>query len=118
MTRQNTDPSIPREIQESLRTCGGIEGLAALVHDEEALGELADLHHALADPLRLKILTLLTVRPLCVCVIRAILDISDSKLSYHLAILKKASFIIGKKQGNRIIYCITEHGRRWLANLS
>lgn len=106
---------IPEEVQESLRTCGGVEGLTGLVRDEEALRDRSALYRALADPLRLKILTLLTVRPLCVCVIRAVLGIADSKLSYHLAVLKTAGFVTGEKQGNWIIYRITEKGRRWLA---
>ena len=115
MTRQNKNQYIPEEVQESLRTCGGTDGLRGLIQDEEAYMEQANLFRALADPLRLKVLTLLTVRPLCVCVIRAVLDIADSKLSYHLTILKTAGFIAGEKQGNWIVYHITEQGRRWLA---
>jgi len=114
MARQNTNQYIPEEVQESLRTCGGIEGLCGLIQNEEAYLEQAALFRALADPLRLKVLTLLTVRPLCVCVIRAILGIADSKLSYHLTILKTAGFIAGEKQGNWIVYHITKQGRRWL----
>jgi DNA-binding transcriptional ArsR family regulator len=114
MTEQNANQSIPDEVQESLRTCGGIEGLGGLIRDDEALREKASVHRALADPLRLKILILLTVRPLCVCVIRAVLGIADSKLSYHLAVLKTAGFVTGEKQGTWIIYRITEKGRRWL----
>jgi ArsR family transcriptional regulator len=72
------------------------------------------VYHAVADPIRLKILEMLKDQPLCVCVIRTILKIADSRLSYHLNILKKTGLIRGGKQGNWIIYSITERGKEFL----
>jgi ArsR family transcriptional regulator len=40
--------------------------------------------------------------------------IADSKLSYHLTILKDAGLIEGEYQGNWIIYNITDTGRHHL----
>ena len=51
------------------------------------------LFKALADKNRLRILKMLEVRPLCVCEIRAILDLANSTVSQHLAILREAGFI-------------------------
>jgi ArsR family transcriptional regulator len=48
---------------------------------------------------------------LCVCVIKEVVNIADSKLSYHLSILKEQEFIVGEQQGNWIIYSITDRGR-------
>jgi len=115
MQVQDSKQNIPEDILESLRTYGGIGGLRGLLQDEGALAEKAALYSAVSDPIRLKILTLLSVRPLCVCVVREVLGIADSRLSYHLSILKNVEFIRGEKQGNRIIYHITEKGRHWLA---
>ena len=53
-------------------------------------------------------------QPLCVCVIKEVVKIADSKLSYHLSILKEQDFIAGEQQGNWIIYSITDHGARHL----
>jgi ArsR family transcriptional regulator len=50
-------------------------------------------------------------QPLCVCVIKSVVQIADSKLSYHLNILKEQDFISGEQQGNWIIYSITDRGR-------
>ena len=72
------------------------------------------LHQALADPIRLTVMYSLLSQPLCVCVIKEVVKIADSKLSYHLSILKEQDFIIGEQQGNWIIYSITDRGRQAL----
>ncbi|MDD1704012.1 MAG: ArsR family transcriptional regulator [Methanoregula sp.] len=54
----------------------------------------------------------LAVQPLCVCVIKEIAGIADSKLSYHLNQLKKAELIEGEPQGSWIIYHLTWLGER------
>lgn len=56
---------------------------------------------------------MLAVQPLCVCVIKAVLGIADSKLSYHLSVLKRAELIAGEAQGNWIIYRLTAEGETW-----
>jgi ArsR family transcriptional regulator len=91
-----------------------MEGLLARIPDHAALEAGSRLYQALADPIRLTILSALLVQPLCVCVIKAIVQIADSKLSYHLGILKEQDFIAGKQQGNWIIYSITDRGRKAL----
>jgi ArsR family transcriptional regulator len=53
-------------------------------------------------------------QPLCVCVIKEVVNIADSKLSYHLNILKEQDLIFGEQQGNWIIYRITDKGRQAL----
>jgi DNA-binding transcriptional ArsR family regulator len=106
-------PGIPEEIAASLCACGGIEGLGTLLPSEAELERLSARHRACADPIRLKILAMLGVQPLCVCVIKAVLGIADSKLSYHLGVLRKAGLIAGEQQGSWIIYSLTAEGRGW-----
>jgi DNA-binding transcriptional ArsR family regulator len=107
-------PSIPEEISASLCACGGVEGLEGMLPSDAVLEKRSLRHRACADPIRLKILAMLGIQPLCVCVIKAVLDIADSKLSYHLNVLKKAGLIVGEQQGNWIIYSLTVDGRDWL----
>ncbi|ABN55946.1 MULTISPECIES: ArsR/SmtB family transcription factor [Methanoculleus] len=102
--------ALPEGIEEALCRCGGIAGLMERLPGNEALERESALFRALADPLRLKILAMLAVQPLCVCVIREVLGIADSKLSYHLAVLKKAGLVAGEAQGNWIIYSLTDLG--------
>jgi ArsR family transcriptional regulator, arsenate/arsenite/antimonite-responsive transcriptional repressor len=102
--------AIPEELQAELSGIGGIRGLCERIPPDEKIQHISALHHALSDPVRVKILHLVSIQPLCVCVIKTCLGISDSKLSYHLTILKKAALIEGKQQGNWIIYSITDRG--------
>jgi DNA-binding transcriptional ArsR family regulator len=116
-SRQNGDSGewaeIPEEVARSLCACGGIEGLLGSLPPEEELDRTSAVHRACADPIRLKILSMLRVQPLCVCVIKTALHIADSKLSYHLGVLRKAGLIEGEQQGNWIIYSLTGAGRAY-----
>jgi len=109
---------LPPDVEESLCRCGGIAGLAEQLPDDAALKRKSALHRALADPFRLKILAMLSVKPLCVCVIKEVLSIADSKLSYHLSVLKKAGLIVGEAQGNWIIYRLTTEGGAWAQQIA
>jgi ArsR family transcriptional regulator len=101
-------------IQVELDRLGGFETLSKNIPGPCELDEKSRLHHALSDPLRLTILYLVRDQPLCVCVINRFMRIADSKLSYHLTILKDAGLIEGEYHGNWIIYSITETGTRYL----
>ncbi len=114
---QNAPLPLPAGVEESLCRCGGIDGLVERLPGDETLERESTVHRALADPLRLKILAMLAVQPLCVCVIKAVLGIADSKLSYHLSVLKKAGLIVGDQQGNWIVYSLTDLGGDWVFHL-
>ncbi|MFO7618466.1 MAG: metalloregulator ArsR/SmtB family transcription factor [Thermoplasmata archaeon] len=103
---------IPEPIKEQCEEKGGMKGIIARLPEARALKNRAQLFQALGDPMRLKILLAVNEQPLCACLIREMLGISDSKLSYHLTVLKKAKLITGKKRGQWIIYGVTEMGRR------
>jgi ArsR family transcriptional regulator len=105
---------LPDTIQKELEKQGGMEGLLARIPDASALHASSRLHQALSDPIRLTVMYSLLSQPLCVCVIKGVVKIADSKLSYHLSILKEQDFISGEQQGNWIIYSITDRGRQAL----
>jgi DNA-binding transcriptional ArsR family regulator len=108
------DLSVPEEVACALCACGGIEGLTAQIPADEELERLGAECQACADTCRLKILFMLRDQPLCVCVIKYVLGIADSKLSYHLSVLRKAGMITGEQVGNWIIYSITATGKTFL----
>jgi ArsR family transcriptional regulator len=60
--------------------------------------------HALSDPLRLRIIDLLKSQELCVCDLCATLEVSQSKLSFHLKTLKEAQLIQARQEGRWIYY--------------
>jgi ArsR family transcriptional regulator len=105
---------IPGPIRKELEERGGFEALADQIPVQPHLEELARVHHGLSDPLRLTILYLVKDQPLCVCVINRFMRLGNSKLSYHLNILKESGLIEGESHGNWIIYSITGRGRRLL----
>ena len=102
---------LPDTIQKELDKQGGMEGLLERIPGQSELHASSRLHQALADPIRLTVMYSLLSQPLCVCVIKGVVQIADSKLSYHLSILKERDFIAGDQQGNWIIYSITDRGR-------
>jgi ArsR family transcriptional regulator len=60
--------------------------------------------HALSEPLRLQILAQLQQEELCVCDLCDRLQMNQSKLSFHLKILKNAALIIPRQEGRWIYY--------------
>lgn len=64
----------------------------------------AQLFKALAEPVRLRILTLLLKGERCVCDIMAVLDKPQSTVSRHLAYMNNAGLISGRKQGVWMYY--------------
>ncbi len=105
---------IPEEIEDWIESIGGMERIIGNLPDEKSLENRSRTYKALSDPIRLKILHLLSMHPLCVCLIKQAVGISDSKLSYHLSVLKSAELIKGVRKRNWIIYEITEKGLRYV----
>ena len=61
---------------------------------------------ALSDPLRIQIIELLRSSELCVCELCEKLDVSQSKLSFHLKNLKEANLIRSRQQGRWMYYSL------------
>lgn len=68
--------------------------------------ELLAGFHALSDPLRLGILTLLRDRELCVCDLCDALSVAQSKLSFHLKILRLAGLVTSRQAGRWMYYSL------------
>jgi len=64
--------------------------------------------HALSEPLRVKVLQLLKNREICVCDLCDILDVSQSKLSFHLKTLKEANLVCARQEGRWIYYSLNQ----------
>jgi ArsR family transcriptional regulator, arsenate/arsenite/antimonite-responsive transcriptional repressor len=60
--------------------------------------------HALSDPLRLQVLEQLRSGEQCVCDLCEVLEVPQSKLSFHLKTLKDAGLIEGRQQGKWMYY--------------
>ncbi len=62
--------------------------------------------HALSDPLRLQVLDLIREQELCVCDLCEKLNVSQSKLSFHLKALKEAQLVRTRQEGRWIYYSL------------
>ena len=111
---KDCETKIPEQMKERLEKGGGLKGVAKNLQNDKEYTEKAKIHKALSDPNRLKILDMLSKQPLCVCIIKEILKLPNSKLSYHLSILKENQLIKGTRQNNWITYEITEKGKKVL----
>lgn len=80
------------------------------------------LLRALAEPIRLRVVQALQQGERCVCDLTGDLDLAQSKLSFHLRVLKDAGLIQARQEG-RWIYYRLEPGsllalRHWLSELA
>ncbi|MFP4133419.1 MAG: ArsR/SmtB family transcription factor [Halothece sp.] len=61
---------------------------------------------ALSDPLRVQIIELLQEQELCVCDLRDRVSVSQSKLSFHLKILREANLARSRQEGRWVYYSL------------
>jgi DNA-binding transcriptional ArsR family regulator len=108
---------LPQEVRDGLAQMGGYKELLAAVPKTLILQSIAQYHHAMSDPIRLRILWSLSVSELCPCVLKKVAQVSDSKLSYHLRLLEKAELISSRRSKNWRIYSVTEDGLAALGKL-
>src|SRR6059058_3484261 len=62
--------------------------------------------HALSDETRLEIVELLSHGERCVCDLQDALDAAQSRLSFHLKVLRDAGLVIDRKDGRWVHYSI------------
>lgn len=62
--------------------------------------------HALSEPLRVKVVKLLQQQELCVCELCEAVEIKQSKLSFHLKVLKEARLVRSRQEGRWIYYSL------------
>ena len=88
------------------------------VQGEAADEELAALTKALAHPVRVQIVRLLTLRESCVCgdIVKE-LPLAQSTVSQHLKVLKDVGLIRGEIDGPRTCYCLEPRTLRRLKAL-
>lgn len=80
--------------------------------------ELIQIYQCLCEPIRLRILNLLSQGPLCVCHFQDVLQLPQAKVSQHLAYLRKRKMVETTRKGTWIIYSLPARPTRELeANL-
>ena len=77
---------------------------------------------ALADPIRLDVVQALTAGERCVCELTEQLGLAQSRLSFHLRVLREAGLIESREQGRWVYYSLRpeaiEQLQHWLAGIA
>jgi ArsR family transcriptional regulator len=81
----------------------------------EQADELATIYKAASEPIRLRILALLSHGELCVCQLHGVLDAPQPTVSRHLAILRQARLVRTRRDGSWVHYSLTDVAETWLA---
>jgi ArsR family transcriptional regulator len=76
--------------------------MAVAVHSQTE--RAIELFHALSDETRLEIIELLGKGERCVCELTDTLDAAQSRLSFHLRVLKDAGVVRDRKDGRWVYY--------------
>jgi DNA-binding transcriptional ArsR family regulator len=76
---------------------------------------LASVYKAASEPIRLRILALLSHGELCVCHLHGLLGSPQPTVSRHLAILRQAQLVRARRDGAWVYYALTEVAETWLA---
>lgn len=70
------------------------------------LSRSTTIFHALSDETRLAVVQLLGDGERCVCDLQMALDVAQSRLSFHLKVLKEAGLVTDRKDGRWSYYTL------------
>lgn len=93
-----------RGLPVSAGSCGALVGAPL---DEAASVELARVFKALADPVRLRLVSLIGAHQggeVCVCDLSAAFDLTQPTISHHLKVLREAGLIDCERRGTWVYY--------------
>jgi ArsR family transcriptional regulator len=79
------------------------------IPDKETLEQIAELFKGFADPTRVRILTLLQQRELCVTDIAEAVELTQSAVSHQLRMLKQMHLIKFRREGKNIWYSLADN---------
>ncbi|OKH38330.1 ArsR family transcriptional regulator [[Phormidium ambiguum] IAM M-71] len=75
----------------------------------EKAQRMAEFFSLLGDANRLRILSMLAVKELCVCDLAAALEMSESAVSHQMRVLRSMRLVSYRKQGRNVFYRLQDH---------
>jgi len=76
--------------------------------DSHVAGHLAQIFSALSDPTRLRLISALSDRELCVCDLAVVLGMSQSAVSHQLRLLRNLNLVKFRKEGRVVYYALDD----------
>ena len=95
-------------LQDALKHSSELKEVADKAMNFETAEQKAGVFKALSDVIRVRILSLLQTRELCVCEILVALDLTQPTTSHHLGILENAGLVKKRKEGKWVLYRISD----------
>lgn len=80
--------------------------------------QLIDLFKVLTDETRIRILNLLLEKDLCVCEFTELLDLSQPKVSKHIAKIRSLNLVTTKRNEQFIYYSLNKDNKELISLLS
>lgn len=80
----------------------------AAVPAGSVVGGLSELFGALSDPTRLRIVSALASRELCVCDLSATIGLSESAVSHQLRLLRTLGLVRSRRAGRLVFYSLDD----------
>ena len=75
---------------------------------EEETQDLSEFFKVFSDPTRIKILSILNNRELCVHVISEVIDMQQTAVSHQLKILRQSRLVKYRKKGKHVFYSLND----------
>jgi ArsR family transcriptional regulator len=87
--------------------------------DADGAAEGASVFKALADPVRLRLLSMITSADgeICVCELTPQFDVSGPTISHHLKVLREAGLVDCERRGTWVYYWPVPARLEWIATL-
>ena len=85
-----------------------VSEVKAKLPTEEEFSATAELFKAFGDPTRLRILSTLAAREICVCDIADILGMTQSAISHQLRALRHMKLITSRREGRTVYYSLAD----------
>ncbi|GAB4343458.1 MAG: metalloregulator ArsR/SmtB family transcription factor [Candidatus Abyssubacteria bacterium] len=85
-----------------------VNAVKSRMPDTESVGELSEIFKVLGDPTRLRIVSALGIKELCVCDIANLLGSSVSAVSHQLRILRNLKLVKYRKEGKMVYYSLDD----------
>ncbi|MGN0798492.1 MAG: ArsR/SmtB family transcription factor [Christensenellales bacterium] len=87
-----------------------LEDIKWFLPNSKTFCDMADIFAIYADPTRLKILTALSLRDMCVGDLATVLNLNQTTLSHQLRLLKNCSAVKNFRSGKSIVYSLAGSG--------
>ena len=90
------------------------EKIVSAIPSAAELEQLAELHKAMGDHTRMRILWHLTQKEYCVSDLAKEIGVTESALSHQLRALRIVRLVRSRKEGKKVIYSLQDEHIRWV----